>query len=256
MSFLSVAVEAAKIAGKIQLKHLNKDLHIRTKSSAFDRVTVADVESEKAIVAHLRKYFPTHDFFGEEAKYARTGPPYVWAIDPVDGTNNYSKGFPFFCVSIGLTYKKKPIAAVIYDAFHDELFTAEKGKGARLNGKRMHVSAGKHVVESLLITGFYYDRGKIMEGTMEQMKVLLKKGVLGIRCTGSAALDLANIAAGRADGFWELSLNTWDYTAGWLLVEEAGGKVTDRSGKALVFEKSSIVATNGKIHKELLSVIH
>jgi len=256
MTFLSVAVEAAKLAGKIQLKYLNKEMHVRTKSTPFDRVTIADLECEKAVVQHIKKRYPYHNIIGEEGKYLRTDSPCVWAIDPVDGTNNYSKGYPFFCVSIGLAFKGKPIVGVVYDAFHRELFTAQRGKGARLNSKKVHVSSGKHLGESILVTGFYYDRSRIMEETLAQTRKFLKKGILGIRRTGSAALDLAYIAAGRADGFWELRLNLWDFLAGSLLVEEAGGRVTDRSGKKLDLERTSVVATNGKVHKEMLRIVN
>jgi len=253
---INLAIKAALAAGAIHLKYFNKDIKINTKSSHHDRVTIADLESEKKIVNIIKEKYPDHNFLAEENIYEKTGSEYTWIIDPLDGTNNFSKNMPIFCVSIALAKKEEIILGVIYNPINKELFTAKKGKGAYLNKKRIHVTSSKDLKDSLMITGFYYDRGEPMLKTLVNIKKFLLKKILGIRRLGSAALDLANIACGRADGFWEWYLSPWDFAAGILLVEEAGGKVTTKAGEKIKIKPSYVVASNGLIHKKMLEVLN
>jgi myo-inositol-1(or 4)-monophosphatase len=257
MNYLKIAIDAARTAGGIHKKYFNRDKKIRQKSSSFDLVTIADTEAEKAAVSLIRKSCPDHDFLAEENKYPRRGSDFLWVIDPLDGTTNFACGLPLFCASVGLVRKNEVIAGAIYDVTRDELFYAQKGKGAFLNGKRIHVSGASNLKESLLITGFFYDRGRDMVETLEQIKRFHFKNALGIRRLGAAALDLCYVASGRSAGFWEFRLHPWDFVAGKLIVEEAGGKVTDQRGKPVpLTEDGYIVASNAKIHKPMLSVIN
>jgi len=251
-TFLNVAILAAKEAGKIHKKYFNSQLTIKTKSTPFDLLTVADVEAERKIVSVIKKCFKNHNFLGEEEGYAATDSEYTWIIDPLDGTNNFVHKIPIFCASIALVKKGTIITAVIYDAMRDELFTAEKGRGAFLNGKKIKVASINKLEKSLLITGFYYDRGKKMRENLMHIKRFLEKNIAGIRRFGSAALDLCYIACGRASGFWEFELSPWDFAAGILLIKEAGGKVTGRYGEKIKLQKSFIVASNKKIHPLVL----
>ncbi len=205
----------------------------------------------------IRKHFPQHNFLCEEKVYAKTTSEYTWIIDPLDGTNNYASGLPIFCASVALARRDKVIAAAIYDVMRDELFYAQKGKGAFLNGKRIRVNAVDDFRRSILITGFYYDRGKEMLRTLAAIKRFLLKHILGLRRLGAAALDLCYVASGRAAGFWEFELSPWDFAAGLLIIEEAGGKVTGSRGERVpLVKKHFIVASNGIIHSQMLEVIN
>ncbi len=251
-----VAVDAAKQAGEIHKKYFEGDTQTKEKSSSFDLITIADTEAEKRIVELIKNSFPNHNILAEEGEYQKTDSEYCWVIDPLDGTNNFSFGIPLFCVSIALVKEDKIILGVIYDAMRDELFLAERDKGAYLNNRRIKVSDVNRLDKSLLITGFYYDRGKDMESTLEAIKLFFQKRVVGIRRLGAAALDLCYIASGRATGFWEFKLSPWDFAAGKLLIEEAGGRVTGKSGQEVKLESSYIVASNGKIHNQIIEVIN
>jgi len=256
MEFIDFAVSAAKEAGKIHKKYFEKDTKTREKSSSFDLITIADTEAEKEISGLIKEEFPNHNILAEEGKYKKTKSLYSWIVDPLDGTNNFSFGIPLFCVSIALAKKGQVILGVVYDAMRDELFVAEKGKGAYLNGKKIKVSKAASLKKSLLITGFYYDRGKAMISNLEVIKIFFQKDIVGLRRLGAAALDLSYIACGRATGFWEFKLSPWDFAAGKLLIEEAGGKITDKEGNQLKLENSYVVASNGKIHQEIIKVIN
>lgn len=257
MDYLEIAVSAAKEAGKIHKKYFQQDIQAEEKEASFDLVTIADIESEKAIISLIRQYFPDHNFLAEEEKYSQTASEFTWIIDPLDGTNNFACKLPIFCVSIALMRKQELILGVIYDVTRDELFYARKGKGAFLNGKKIQVNSADTLQKSLLITGFYYDRGKEMIETLENIKKFFQNHIIGIRRLGAAALDLCYVACGRAAGFWEFELNPWDFAAGKLIVEEAGGRVTGRYGEDVnVTKKSFIVASNGKIHEMMLAVLN
>jgi myo-inositol-1(or 4)-monophosphatase len=189
---------------------------------------------------------------GEEGGRVETGADYRWYVDPLDGTTNFAHGFPVFCVSLGLTYRGERKAGVLYDPTRDELFAAEKGRGAYLNGQRLQVSKTPRLAESLVATGFPSHKRHKNPNIFFYHVVTLRSH--GVRRAGSAALDLASVACGRFDGFWEFNLNAWDTCAGLLLVEEAGGKVTGFRGEAAAVTDRDIVASNGVIHPEMLAV--
>jgi myo-inositol-1(or 4)-monophosphatase len=218
-----------------------------------DLVTEADRSSEKLIISRIREQFPEHDIVGEEGTRRETGSPYRWYVDPLDGTTNFAHGFPVFCVSIGLEHKGELIAGVIYDPTRDELFKAEKGSGAYLNGARMHVSKTQHLSESLLATGFPSHKRHKNPNIHFYHQVTLRSH--GVRRAGSASLDLANVASGRIDGFWEFNLNPWDTAAGVVLVREAGGTVTRYDGSPFRIDSRETFATNGIIHEELRALM-
>lgn len=217
-------------------------------------VTEADMMSEELLMNAIRERFPGHDIISEETAGLLTGSPYRWIIDPLDGTTNYAHGFPVFAVSIALEREGSILLGVIYNPMLDELFMAERGKGAFLNEERITVSDAGDLSKSLLATGFPYDIRENPDNNMNYFTEMAMK-VRAIRRAGSAALDMAYIAAGRFDGFWELKLQPWDTAAGWLIVEEAGGSVTDISGEAYRLDSPSILATNGKIHRSMMDTL-
>jgi myo-inositol-1(or 4)-monophosphatase len=226
-----------------------------------DVVTVADRAVEKLIRTRLGEVFPDHGIYGEEGTREGLDREFRWYVDPLDGTTNFAHGFPQFCVSMGLEQRPAGIgpdqdgtlvAGVIYDPLRDELFVAEKGKGAYLNGKPMHSSAIGRLAEALLATGFPSRKRHASPNIHFYQEFTLRSH--GVRRAGSAALDLAYVAAGRMEGFWEFNLNPWDTAAGILLVEEAGGQVTDFSGQPYRIDSREILASNSKIHPELLAL--
>lgn len=256
MDYIDVAILAAKEAGKIHKKYFESDMQVKMKSSSFDLVTVADVESERLIVSVIKEHFPDHNFLAEEGKYEKTDSQFKWIIDPLDGTNNFASRLPIFCSSIALSKDDELILGVIYDVTRDELFSAQKGKGAFLNGKKITVSSIDTLEQVLIITGFYYNRGQDMLDTLANIKKFFQKRIMGLRRLGSAALDLCYVACGRVSGFWEFELSPWDFAAGTLIIEEAGGVVTDKENKKVdINKKSFIVASNAKIHEQMLSVL-
>ena len=224
-----------------------------------DLVTVADRTVEKLIRERLTAAFPTHGVYGEEGSRERLEAEFRWYVDPLDGTTNFAHGFPHFCVSLGLEQRPAGlsstedcvlVAAVIYDPLLDELFTAERGLCAWLNGRRMRVSGNARLAESLVATGFPSRKRHASPNIHFYQEFTLRSH--GVRRAGSAALDLAYVAAGRMDAFWEFNLNPWDTAAGLLLVEEAGGLTTDFAGGHYRLESREILASNGLIHKELV----
>jgi myo-inositol-1(or 4)-monophosphatase len=224
-----------------------------------DLVTVADRTSEKLIRERLAVAFPEHGVFGEEGTRDRLEAEYRWYVDPLDGTTNFAHGFPHFCVSLGLEQRPaglEPgqdgtlVAAVLYDPLLDEMFTAERGRGALLNGKPIHVSPTALLAESLIATGFPSQKRHLSPNIHFYQEFTLRSH--GVRRAGSAALDLAYVAAGRFECFWEFNLNPWDTAAGFLLVEEAGGRITDFSGAKYKLDSREILASNGLIQDELL----
>jgi myo-inositol-1(or 4)-monophosphatase len=222
-----------------------------------DLITVADLESQKTILDAIRKDFPGDDYKAEEDEVKLTGAEYLWVIDPLDGTTNFAHGYPASCVSIGVLRRGEPALGGVYDPSRRELFLAEKGKGATLNGRRVRVTGVRRVPDALMITGFAYDRAERPDFYLKRFKAFLTASH-GVRRSGSAALDMAWIAAGRADGYWEFRLNPWDVAAGWLLVLEAGGKVTDFSGKpwkTLAAMGAQTLASNGRVHAEMLRIL-
>ncbi len=252
--FLKTAVQAAKAAGQIHKRFYGKTLDIQLKGkNSLNLVTQVDRLCEKKIISMLQKRFPTHDFLGEESGLQNNNSAYTWVIDPLDGTTNYAHSYPFFCVSIALLQNGNPIAAVIYDALRDECFTAEKGKGAFLNGKPLKVSKAVQLEKSLLCTGFAYMVRETHYNLDNFARFVLASQ--GVRRDGSAALNLAYVAAGRLDGFWERGIQAWDMAAGVLLVREAGGKVTDITGIPFDLFAQNALAANGKMHSLLLKIL-
>lgn len=215
----------AREVGQIQLSYFRgTNLGIQTKSNVYDVVTRADKESEAYLIRKIQENFPGHAVLGEESGVHAGTAGYLWVIDPLDGTNNYSQGLPVFTVSIGLQYQGNTILGVVYAPYLDELYTAVKGDGAFLNGKPIHISEKPDLAHSVLGTGFPYDKDVNPDNNASNLSAILPS-LRGIRRMGSAAYDLCCVAAGFLDGYWELSLNLWDICAGALIVEEAGGRV-------------------------------
>jgi myo-inositol-1(or 4)-monophosphatase len=241
--------EIAREAGGLLMEYFHRRVKIEYKGEA-DLVTDADRASEKLILERIRAHWPDHDVVGEEGARVETGGEYRWYVDPLDGTTNFAHGFPVFCVSLGLAFRGKRKAAVLYDPTRDELFAAEQGKGAFLNGRRIEVSKVGELAHSLVATGFPSHKRHKNPNIYFYHQLTLRTH--GVRRAGSAALDLGYVACGRYDGFWEFNLNAWDVTAGLLLVEQAGGKVSGFGGEPLELTDRDVVASNGLIHADLL----
>ena len=241
--------EIAREAGALLMRYFRSRVKIEYKGEA-DLVTEADRASEQLILERIRRHWPTHEVIGEEGARIETGGDYRWYVDPLDGTTNFAHGFPVFCVSLGLAFQGKRKAAVVYDPTRDELFSAERGRGAALNGEKIEVSRTPKLSQSLVGTGFPSHKRHKNPNIYFYHQLTLRSH--GVRRAGSAALDLTSVASGRLDGFWEFNLNAWDTAAGILIVEEAGGKVTGVNGQPLEITDRDVVATNGLIHAELL----
>lgn len=248
---LDVALKAAHAGSQQLLTHWGKLEKIEKKSSFSDLVTAADKASEKAIIEIIKGAFPDHAILAEESGFeAGKAAEFSWIIDPLDGTTNYTHLYPVFAISIGFTVHGKPSVGLIYNPISNELYTAVEGKGAYLNDQRIRVSNAQTLDESLLATGFAYDRQKTPETNYREFAKLTHL-TQGVRRGGSAALDLAFVAAGRLDGYWERGLQPWDVAAGALLVQEAGGLVTDYASAPLDIYAGKILATNGGLHSAL-----
>jgi len=261
-SFTAVAVNTASKAGEWIKSKLGAHRELDLKVSSSDLVTEVDKGSEKLIRNLIMTHFPDHEFLGEESSEPGLtgseaalkevqGAEYVWIVDPIDGTTNFVHGFPYFCVSIALAHRGEVIVGVVYDPIRDEMFVAEKGKGAYLKGRQMHVSGELELAQSLMATGFPVNRETTLPANMAGLNALAPK-VRNIRSNGSAALHLAYVAAGRLTGFWEIGLHPWDIAAGSLLVKEAGGTVTDTEGSPYRLSTRHVAATNGTVHQDLL----
>ena len=249
---LIAAAEAG--AGQI-LKFFNNDFKISNKEGVNNLVTEADHASEKAIIDVILENFPDHQILSEEIGKLDNPSEYKWIIDPIDGTVNFAHGIPLNCVSIGIEFKGEMIMAAVLNPHLKELYFAEKGQGAWLNDKPIRVSSETQVIKSCLVTGFPYTYINIPNGPLEIFERFIRKGV-PVRRLGSAAIDLCWVAAGRFDGFYEHKLEAWDSAAGYLIVEEAGGKVTDHEGNKFSVYQHRVLATNGKIHEEMVEVIN
>jgi myo-inositol-1(or 4)-monophosphatase len=253
MSYLSFAVELARQAGQIILAGLDDRPAIKLKG-AFNVVTAVDRASEDLIVAAIRRAYPDHAILAEEGSEIAGESAYQWLIDPLDGTNNYAHGFPFFSVSIGLLHEGAPLIGVVFDPLREQFFTAERGSGAFCNERRLQVSATPRMEASLVSTGFPYNFGTTPQNNLRQFERVQSR-TQGVRRAGSAALDLCYVAAGWLDAHWELRLNPWDSAAGAILIEEAGGTITDWEGNPWTPFAPTMLATNGRIHTELLEVL-
>lgn len=251
LGFLEVATETAREAGQILLTEFARPPHITYKGEV-DLVTEADGRSEQAIVNRLRREFPDHAIVAEEGSGHEADSQYCWYVDPLDGTTNFAHGYPCFAVSIALAKEAEVLAGVVYNPVSGELFAAARGQGATLNGKVIHVSAIDTLAASLLVTGFPAHKRSQNPNIQYYWDFTLRSH--GVRRDGSAALDLASVAAGRFEGFWEFGLKKWDTAAGVLLVEEAGGRVSDFDGAPYALGGPVLLASNGKVHEEMQHV--
>ena len=258
--YISRAAKIAREAGELLREHFIRGVETEYKGDV-DLVTVADRASEKLIRARLSEAFPEHGVYGEEGTRDRLESEYRWYVDPLDGTTNFAHGFPHFCVSMGLEHRPAGTApeadgtltaGVVYDPMRDELFTAERGYGAWLNGKTIQVSPTKEVAEALIATGFPSRKRHASPNIHFYHEFTLRSH--GVRRAGSAALDLAYVASGRLEAFWEFNLNPWDTAAGILLVEEAGGRVSSFYGGYYRLKSDEILASNGRVHRELVGL--
>jgi myo-inositol-1(or 4)-monophosphatase len=248
-----VAMQAALKAGELLRSGLQTSFRIDTKSGKNDLVTELDKSSEECIIKMIKRHFPTHSIMAEESGEHDGNSDVLWIIDPLDGTVNFAHRVPIFSVSIAVAIKKEIQVGVVYQPILHELFIAEKGKGASLNGTPLRVSSKREFSTSFLVTGFPYNIEKNPRHCIDHFAKLLAQGI-PIRRLGSAALDLAYTAAGRFDAYWEININPWDIAAGMLLVEEAGGKVTHYDGSPhTVFGEKSIIASNGHLHQDMVA---
>ena len=248
-------LKATEAGAKELVRFFNGDFKITNKEGINNPVTEADHASEKAIFDIIKNDFPDHFILSEEAGEIVMDSSYKWIIDPIDGTINFANGIPICCISIGLEHNGKIIMGAVYNPLMNEFYFAEKGMGATLNDEKITISNKTAVVNSCLVTGFPYTYLDTPNGPLQVFEKLIRKGV-PVRRLGSAAIDLCWVACGRFDGFYEHKLQAWDSAAGFLMVEEAGGKITDFAGSYYSVYQPHILATNGKIHDEMLEIIN
>lgn len=251
--YLRVAIAAAKEAGRIQKLHFGQSHEVEYKGE-INPVTEIDRLCDQVITQAIFSAFPDHDLLTEESSFKKKGSSWRWIVDPLDGTTNYFHGYPCFCVSIGLEVEGEVRLGVVYDPVRDELFSAVKGEGAYLNGKKISVSRVNQLDRGLLSTGFPYDVREHADFYLRYFRHFITRS-FAIRRPGSAAIDLSYLAAGRFDGFWELKLQAWDVAAGYLLITEGGGRVSDFQGRPFDIYSEEILASNGLIHQAMLEVI-
>ncbi|NJN87248.1 MAG: inositol monophosphatase [Leptolyngbyaceae cyanobacterium SL_7_1] len=253
--FLDIATEAALAGGAVLMSFWGKLENVQEKGRSGDLVTEADKAAEAAILAVMQRHFPDHGILAEESgSVGHQDSPYRWAIDPLDGTTNYAHQYPVFAVSIGLLIEGVPAIGVVYDPYHQDLYRAAQGLGATCNRLPIHVSSVTELGRSLLVTGFAYDRRDTPDNNYAEF-CRLTHLTQGVRRGGSAAMDLAQVACGRVDGYWERGLSPWDITAGIVLVQEAGGKVTNYAGQATDVYSGRLLASNGYLHSALSNVL-
>jgi myo-inositol-1(or 4)-monophosphatase len=251
---INFASEITKDAGKILLEKFGRKINI-SKKGEIDLVTEADLASEKFIIEKIKSYYPNHSILAEESGEAVLigESKWKWIIDPLDGTTNFAHGYPCFCVTLAVEHDGEIVIGVTYDPTRDELFVAEKGSGATLNNKKINVTETDQLGDSLLVTGFPYDISQRENFTRRFTEMLLSSRA--VRRDGSAAIDLAYVACGRFDGFWEEGLNAWDVAAGVLLIKEAGGQVSYFDGSKYSIYHPPICASNGYIHQAMLDIL-
>jgi myo-inositol-1(or 4)-monophosphatase len=254
--YLATAIEAVVRAGDVQMSRFGTDLRV-DKKGAIDLVTEIDLQIEREFRQTIAERFPGHVVLGEEFESSgdrEATPPFCWVFDPVDGTTNYAHGLPIFCSSLALEIDGELAVGAIYDPTRRELFTAERGHGAWLNGRPLKVSAAATLIDSLLVTGFHYGIQRDPEDLVSLFREFITRA-RAVRRLGSAALDLAYVAAGRFDGYWESKIQPWDVAAGALIVTEAGGRVTTAAGEPFRSRAGSVLATNGRIHDVMRDII-
>lgn len=252
---LNFAIETARDAGHLLLEKFDRNIKV-SKKGDINLVTEADIASEALIIERIRSYYPKHSILAEESgttNVAGDDNKWKWIIDPLDGTTNYAHGYPCFCVTIALEHNGEVVIGVTFDPTRNELFAAERNHGASLNNKPMRVSRTEDLADALIVTGFPYDFKKRPHFERHFTEFLLNSR--GVRRDGSAAIDMAYVAGGRFDGFWEEGLNPWDMAAGVLLIEEAGGQISGYDGSKFGIYTPPIVASNGLIHSQMLNVL-
>ncbi len=252
---LNFAIETARDAGQLLLEKFDRGIAV-SKKGDIDLVTAADLASEALIIERIKSYFPKHSILAEESGNAVViggENTWKWIIDPLDGTTNYAHGYPCFCVTLALEHDGDIVVGVTFDPTRNELFAAERGRGASLNNKPIRVSATENLGDALIVTGFPYDFKRREDFARHLTAFLLNSR--GVRRDGSAAIDMAYVACGRFDGFWEEGLNAWDMAAGVLLIEEAGGQISDYKNEKFSIYRPPIVASNGLIHTQMLDVL-
>lgn len=256
--FRRVLFLALRRAGGLLVRNFDRPRTITYKGSPINLLTEVDQAADCIVRQTIRTTFPDHDLLTEESAATAKGSPFKWIVDPLDGTTNYAHHYPQACVSIGLEYRGIVILGGVFDPFRDELFWAEKGEGAWMirakRQRRIHVSAVRRLSESLLLTGFPYDRRERIDLYLSYVKAFMAH-IQGIRRAGAAALDLCWVACGRVDGYWEWRLKPWDVAAGSLIVREAGGRISDFSGRMFSTYGEQTLASNNRIHREMLSVM-
>ncbi len=253
MQYSELAEIAARVSGDILLSNLGKVKNIEYKSK-HNLVTEIDKLSEKSIIDIIKRYYPKHSIFAEESGKDENESDFQWIIDPLDGTTNYAHSYPFFCISIALRIKSELVVGVVYDPVKDEMFKAERGRGAFLNDNEISVSKARSLSESNVSTGFLHDEEWMIDENLIHFSNFIKR-TRAVRRDGSAALDLCYVACGRFDGFWEIGLNPWDTSAGYLIVVEAGGKVTNFNGDLFDINEKEILASNSILHSQMVDTL-
>ncbi|MFM2386312.1 MAG: hypothetical protein RL660_1069 [Bacteroidota bacterium] len=254
MNLKNTLLRAAHAGAALLKEYFEGTFEVESKDTLNNLVTEVDKKSEKAIIAVIQQDHPDHFILSEEIGAITTNSEYKWIIDPIDGTVNFAHGIPICCVSIGLEYQGEMLMGCVLNPFMNELFFAQKGEGAFLNGKKISVSKKADLESACLVTGFPYRWAKVDTDPIPVFEKFIRKG-LPVRRLGSAAIDLCWVACGRFDGFWEYNLNPWDIAAGYLIVEEAGGKITNFKGDVYSVYDKETLATNGVIHQQMLDVV-
>jgi len=251
---LEVAQRAARAGGAVVSRYFREGVTMRRKSSS-ELVSDADMDSERAIVEVIRTAFPDHAVLAEEAHHEHAGAEHLWVVDPLDGTNNFAHHIDHFAVSIAYYRGGRPECGVVYGPVHDDWFVAARGRGAFCNGQQARVAESRRLDEILVGVGFYYDRGAMMRATLAAIGDLFAQGIHGVRRFGTASLDLCLVGVGAFGAFFEYELSPWDFAAGRLFVEEAGGRVTTCAGAELPLARSTVLASNGHVHEAMRAVV-
>lgn len=255
MTELELAERAARVGGEVVARFFRDGVTMRSKDPG-NLVSDADVEAERAIVAEIRRAFPGHAIVGEEGHYAdAAGAEHVWVIDPLDGTNNFAHRIPQFAVSVAYCRAGRPHAAALFNPAREEIYLAERGRGATFNGEPARVSEHDRIDQTMIGFGLYYERGALLDATLDAVAELTRGNVHGVRRFGAAALDLTMVGLGQLGAFFEFTLSPWDFAGGQLFVEEAGGRVTNCTGDPLPLARTHILASNDRLHDAILEIV-